>query len=95
MQCPVSAKLLDVKNLTIGFKSDPPVVDDVSFSVNAGETLALAAQPEPDINRPIDLEVVAKGAGDPAKWPEGFCYSATEMPPLQEVRPGHMVRCHA
>ena len=55
----------------------------------------LAAQPEPDINRPIDLEVVAKGAGDPAKWPEGFCYSATEMPPLQEVRPGHMVRCHA
>ena len=44
MQCPVSAKLLDVKNLTIGFKSDPPVVDDVSFSVNAGETLALVGE---------------------------------------------------
>ena len=36
--------LLDVDALTIGFGSAPPVVDDVSFSVRAGETLALVGE---------------------------------------------------
>lgn len=55
----------------------------------------LAAQPEPDINRPIDLEVVAKGAGASTSWPEMFRYSDTDAPSLIEVAPGHKVRCHA
>ncbi|WP_456388818.1 ABC transporter ATP-binding protein [Profundibacter sp.] len=55
----------------------------------------LAAQPEPDINRPIDLEVVAKGAGASESWPEMFRYSDTTPPSLIEVEAGHMVRCHA
>lgn len=54
----------------------------------------LAAQPEPDINRPIDLDVVSKGAGDPASWPEMFRYSTEQTPPLTEVGAGHKVRCH-
>ncbi len=54
----------------------------------------LAAQPEPDINRPIDLDVVAKGAGNPANWPDMFRYSTDQTPPLTEVGSGHKVRCH-
>lgn len=54
----------------------------------------LAAQPEPDINRPIDLDVVSKGAGDPALWPEMFRYSDEKNPPLTTVGPGHKVRRH-
>lgn len=55
----------------------------------------LAAQPEPDINRPIDLDMVAKGAGDPAKWPAMFRTAGAKTPPLIEIKPGHKVRCHA
>ncbi len=54
----------------------------------------LAAQPEPDVNRPIDLAAVARGAGDPQFWDEVFRYSATNMPPLSEIESGHKVRCH-
>ena len=55
----------------------------------------IAAQPEPDINRPIDLDLVAKGAGSPASWPEMFRFEGTDAPELHELEPGHMVRCHA
>ncbi len=32
----------------------------------------IAAQPTPDIDRPIDLKLVALGAGAPESWPDGF-----------------------
>jgi peptide/nickel transport system ATP-binding protein len=55
----------------------------------------IAAQPEPDISRPIDLDLVAKGAGDPSGWPEMFRFEGHTAPALRELTPGHMVRCHA
>lgn len=54
----------------------------------------IAAQPEPDITRPIDLEIVAKGAGSPASWPEEFRFEGVAAPALTELAPGHKVRCH-
>lgn len=54
----------------------------------------IAAQPEPDISRPIDLETVAKGAGSPASWPEQFRFEGVAAPALTELAPGHKVRCH-
>ena len=36
--------LLTVKNLSIGFGGDAPVVEDVSFTVEAGKTLALVGE---------------------------------------------------
>lgn len=55
----------------------------------------IAAQPEPDIARPINLELVAKGAGSPTTWPEMFRFEGNTAPALRELEPGHMVRCHA
>lgn len=54
----------------------------------------IAAQPEPDVNRPIDLKLVAKGAGKPSTWPEAFRFEGVAAPALTEVEPGHKVRCH-
>lgn len=54
----------------------------------------IAAQPEPDISRPIDLETVAKGAGSPASWPEEFRFEGVSAPALTELAPGHKVRCY-
>lgn len=54
----------------------------------------IAAQPEPDILRPIDLDLVAKGAGDPTSWPDMFRFEGQSAPSLQELTPGHKVRCH-
>ncbi len=54
----------------------------------------IAAQPEPDINRPIDLKLVAQGAGSPDSWPEAFRFSDTVIPSLTQLEPGHKVRCH-
>jgi peptide/nickel transport system ATP-binding protein len=54
----------------------------------------IAAQPEPDFNRPIDLEAVANGAGPQNLWPERFRATGAELPHLQEIEPGHKVRCH-
>ncbi|MCV3270799.1 ABC transporter ATP-binding protein [Roseobacter sinensis] len=54
----------------------------------------IAAQPEPDVNRPIDLKLVAKGAGAPGSWPEPFRFEGIAVPALTELEPGHKVRCH-
>jgi peptide/nickel transport system ATP-binding protein len=54
----------------------------------------IAAQPTPDINRPINLKLVAQGAGDPETWPEAFRFSDTVIPSLEQLEPGHKVRCH-
>lgn len=54
----------------------------------------IAAQPEPDLSRPINLKLVALGAGAPDSWPEAFRFSDTVVPSLLQVEPGHKVRCH-
>jgi len=55
----------------------------------------IAAHPTPDIHRPINLDLVSQGAGAPETWPEVFRFSATAIPSLAEVSPGHKVSCHA
>ncbi|MEM8731110.1 MAG: ABC transporter ATP-binding protein [Pseudomonadota bacterium] len=54
----------------------------------------IAAQPAPDINRPIDLAAVAYGAGAPADWPEAFRFGEDDIPALTSMSPGHKVRQH-
>ena len=54
----------------------------------------IAARPEPDISRPIDLSLVAQGAGSPETWPEEFRLTETDIPDLTSLSPGHKVRCH-
>ena len=54
----------------------------------------IAAQPEPDISRPIDLDAVSRGAGSPGGWPEEFRFNGRDAPDLIQVDPGHKVRCH-
>ncbi len=54
----------------------------------------IAAQPEPDINRPINLKLVALGAGSPDSWDDAFRFSDSVIPSLIEMEPGHKVRCH-
>ncbi len=54
----------------------------------------IAAQPEPDINRPIDLKLVALGAGSPDSWDDAFRFSESVVPSLIELEPGHKVRCN-
>jgi peptide/nickel transport system ATP-binding protein len=55
----------------------------------------IAAQPEPNIDRPIDLKLVAQGAGMPEDWPDNFRFTPDIIPDLTELEPGHKVRCHA
>ncbi len=54
----------------------------------------IAAQPVPDISRPIDLKLVAQGAGSPESWAEAFRFGDAMIPSLVEMEPGHKVRCH-
>lgn len=54
----------------------------------------IAAQPEPDLARPIDLAEVARGAGSPDTWPEQFRFEGLNVPDLIQIDPGHKVRCH-
>lgn len=54
----------------------------------------IAAQPEPDIDRPINLKLVALGAGSPDTWAEAFRFTDSVIPSLVELEPGHKVRCH-
>ncbi|MEM7520954.1 MAG: ABC transporter ATP-binding protein [Pseudomonadota bacterium] len=72
----------------------PP--DTLFFNPQHPYTQALiAAQPEPDVSRPIDLGLVSKGAGAPTSWPEMFRFDGDTAPALRELEPGHKVRCHA
>jgi peptide/nickel transport system ATP-binding protein len=52
----------------------------------------IAAHPEPDIDRRLDLAAVARGAGDPESWPDPYCYEGEAAPGFVEVSPGHLVR---
>ncbi|MBK0399301.1 ABC transporter ATP-binding protein [Limibaculum sp. M0105] len=52
----------------------------------------IAASPEPDMHRRLDLTAVACGAGEPNTWPEPFGYNGEAAPQLIEVAPGHRVR---
>ncbi|NIZ14800.1 ABC transporter ATP-binding protein [Phaeobacter sp. HF9A] len=54
----------------------------------------IAAQPVPDVDRPINLKLVAQGAGAPEGWPEAFRFVGQDAPPLVPLDPGHKVRCH-
>ncbi|MCB1339944.1 MAG: ABC transporter ATP-binding protein [Pseudooceanicola sp.] len=54
----------------------------------------IAAQPVPDMACPINLKLVALGAGSPDSWPEAFRFSNAVVPSLMQVDPGHKVRCH-
>ncbi|MEM6439950.1 MAG: ABC transporter ATP-binding protein [Pseudomonadota bacterium] len=55
----------------------------------------IAASPEPDMDRRLDLKAVAAGAGAPETWPEPYRYEGENAPDLLEVEPGHFVRCAA
>lgn len=55
----------------------------------------IAASPEPDLNRRLDLAAVARGAGDPETWPDPWRYAGDDAPSLREIAPGHFVRCAA
>ncbi|KIC48238.1 ABC transporter ATP-binding protein [Tateyamaria sp. ANG-S1] len=54
----------------------------------------IAAQPEPDVRRPIDLAEVARGAGSPSSWPDMYRFEGVDAPDLIQIDPGHKVRCH-
>jgi peptide/nickel transport system ATP-binding protein len=55
----------------------------------------IAASPEADCGRRLDLGAVALGAGEPETWPEPFRHGPDAAPPLREVEAGHFVRCAA
>ncbi len=52
----------------------------------------IAASPEPDLQRKIDIRAVAAGAGDPESWPEPFRFEGDAAPELVEAANGHFVR---
>ncbi len=54
----------------------------------------IAAHPEPDVHRPMDLAAVALGAGEPETWSDAFRYTNDDAPPLVEYELHHLVRTH-
>ena len=53
----------------------------------------IAAAPEPDVDKPLDLGKIAAGAGaEPERWPEPYAYPRETPPPMAEIAPGHLVR---
>jgi peptide/nickel transport system ATP-binding protein len=53
----------------------------------------LAAVPEPDIDRPLDLaKLRADRFSDPAQWPQPFRLAAGTHGAMVEIEPGHFVR---
>jgi len=93
----VVARLADeVAVMRQGFIVEQAPPETLFYNPKHPYTRALiAAQPEPDINRPIDLGEVARGAGDPQGWDEPFAFNGSVPPALMEIEPGHKVRCHA
>ncbi len=93
----VVARLADeVAVMRQGFIVEQAPPETLFYNPKHPYTRALiAAQPEPDINRPIDLAEVALGAGDPTGWDDMFRFEGPTPPALLEVEPGHKVRCHA
>lgn len=93
----VVARLADeVAVMRQGFIVEQAPPETLFYNPKHPYTRALiAAQPEPDINRPIDLAEVARGAGDPGGWDAEFRFEGLVPPALMEVEPGHKVRCHA
>jgi peptide/nickel transport system ATP-binding protein len=55
----------------------------------------IAASPEPDIDRPLDLAAVSRGAGEPHSWPAPFGYDGEDAPGMVETEPGHFTRSAA
>jgi peptide/nickel transport system ATP-binding protein len=55
----------------------------------------IAASPDPDLSRRLDLAAVSRGAGRPDSWPDPFGYAGDAAPDLREVETGHFVRCAA
>lgn len=92
----VVARLADeVAVMRQGFIVEQAPPETLFYNPKHPYTRALiAAQPEPDIQRPIDLAAVAAGAGNPQGWPERFRFEGLVPPALAEVAPGHKVRCH-
>ncbi|MEL6316442.1 MAG: ABC transporter ATP-binding protein, partial [Pseudomonadota bacterium] len=55
----------------------------------------IAAAPEPDPDRRLDLAKIAAGAGaQPEKWPKPFGYEREAPAPICEIAPRHFVRRH-
>ncbi|MDH3668897.1 MAG: ABC transporter ATP-binding protein [Paracoccaceae bacterium] len=52
----------------------------------------IAAHPEPEIDRRLDLSAVARGAGEPVTWPAPYGFGGDAVPDLVQVAPGHRVR---
>ncbi|MEM7270930.1 MAG: ABC transporter ATP-binding protein [Pseudomonadota bacterium] len=52
----------------------------------------MAASPEPDMDKPLDLAAVAAGAGEPDTWDPPYGYDGDAAPGLVEVETGHFVR---
>ena len=52
----------------------------------------MAASPEPDLDKTLDLAAVARGAGDPHTWEGPYGYEGDDAPGLVEVSTGHFVR---
>ena len=92
----VVARLADeVAVMRQGFIVEQAPPETLFYNPKHPYTRALiAAQPEPDIHRPIDLAEVSRGAGDPGGWTESFRFDGLIPPELIEVEPGHKVRCH-
>jgi peptide/nickel transport system ATP-binding protein len=56
----------------------------------------MSAVPYPDPDRPLDfLEIGASRQSTPVEWPAPFAPVGNVDPPMQEVAPGHFVRCSA
>ena len=72
-----------------------PVEDLFSNPLHPYTKALIAASPEPDMSRPLDLTAVAQGAGEPDSWPEPFGYASGDAPGMVEINHGHFVRCAA
>ncbi len=72
-----------------------PVESLFSNPVHPYTKALIAASPEPDMDRPLDLNAVAQGAGEPDSWPEPFGYAREEAPGMVEISHRHFVRSAA